>query len=137
MGESHVITGLKARRASIAAEIDELDRQRRRLLKQLSHIDGALKVMGFVGNPESIKSPRKRRAMFRRGELRRFIYKAEREHGANILHKEIAVIILDAMGWKDDGELLGVVSEKVRYARKDIRRRAASSGEGQGRAEAV
>ena len=127
MAETHVITGLKARRASIAAEIDELDRKRRQLLTNLRHVDGALKVMGFEGNPEAIQSRRKRRAMFRRGELRRFIYAAEREHGAEISHEEIAVIILGKMGWEDDGELLGVISEKVRHARKALRQRGAAN----------
>lgn len=122
MAETHVITGLKARRASIAAEIDELDHKRRLLLGNLRHVDATLKIMGFEGNPEAIQSRRKRRAMFRRGELRRFIYAAEREHGAEISHGAIAAAILEKMGWTDDGELLGVISEKVRYARKDIRR---------------
>ncbi|MFC2953138.1 hypothetical protein ACFOOP_14470 [Marinicaulis aureus] len=129
MAETHVITGLKARRASIAADIDELDRQRRLLLGNLRHVDATLKIMGFEGNPESIKTPRKRRAMFRRGELRRFVLAAIRKHGAEISHGEIAAIILEKMEWEDDGELLGVISEKVRQARKDIKRRrdAASS----------
>lgn len=127
MGETHVITGLKARRAAIAADIDELDRERRKLLVNLRHVDGALKVMGFDGNPESIKSPRKRRAMFRRGELRRFVYNAQREHGLEISNREIAQIILDKMCWTDDGELLSIITKRVRHCRADIKRRAASS----------
>jgi len=122
MAESHVITGLKARRASIASDIDELDRKRRALLVNLRHVDGALKVMGFEGNPESIKTPRKRRAMFRRGELQRFVLSAMREYGADISHEAIAAIILDKMGWKDDGELLAIITNKVRYARSALRR---------------
>ncbi len=126
MADSHVITGLKARRASIAADIDELDRQRRALLVNLRHVDGALKVMGFEGNPEAIAGKRKRRAMFRRGELRRFILNAEREHGADLNAKTVAVIILQKMGWTEEPELLAKIEEKVRYARKDLRRVVAS-----------
>lgn len=129
MAESHVITGLKARRASIAADIDELDRKRRALLVSLRHVDGALKVMGFDGNPEAIAGKPKRRAMFRRGELRRFILNAEREHGPDLNAKTVAVIILQKMGWTEEPELLAKIEEKVRYARKDIKRKrgAASS----------
>jgi hypothetical protein len=122
MAESHVITGLKARRASIAAEIDELERQRRALLVNLRHVDGALKVMGFEGNPEAIESRRKRRSMFRKGELRRFILNAERERGAHISHREIAAVILHKMGWEDDGELLSKIAGKVKSARSTLRR---------------
>jgi len=124
MADSHVISGLKARRASIAAELDDLDRKRRLLLGNLRHVDATLKIMGFEGNPESIKTPRKRRAMFRRGELRRFVLDALRERGADISHKEIAQCILERMEWEDDGELLTLVANKVRFARKDIRRKA-------------
>jgi len=127
MAETHVITGLKARRASIAAEIDELERQRRQLLASLRHVDGALKVMGFDGNPEGINSPRKRRYLFRRGQLTRFIYNAEREHGANISHKNIATVILKKMGWKFDSVTLMKVTASVRSARFAIKRRRAAS----------
>jgi hypothetical protein len=127
MAETHVITGLKARRASIAAEIDELDRQRRQLLVNLRHVDGALKLVGFEGNPEAIAGRRKRRAMFRRGELTRFVLNAEREHGADLKDRTIAAIILQKMGWEDDGELLDKISEKVRYARYAFKRRGAAN----------
>jgi hypothetical protein len=123
MGESHVVTGLKSRRISIATEIDELDRQRRQLLVSLRHIDGCLKVMGFTGNPEAMGARRKRRCMFRRGQLTQFVCTAEREQGANINHKDIAAIILGEMSWQDDGELLDIVAKKVKDARKALRRK--------------
>ncbi len=127
MAQSHVITGLKSRRASIAAEIDELERQRQKLLAGLRHVDGALKVIGFDGNPEAINSPRKRRFMFRRGQLTRFVYRAEREHGADIGDKAIATIILEKMGWDFDSVLLKKVTASVRAARFAIKRRRAAS----------
>ncbi|WP_375202074.1 hypothetical protein [Hyphococcus sp.] len=127
MAETHVITGLKARRASIAEEIDELERQRRKLLVNLRHVDGALKVMGYEGNPEAIPARKKRRNMFRRGQLRRFIYAAQRKHGPDISHAGIAAIILQEMEWAEETDLLQKVTEKVRQARKDIRRRGAAN----------
>lgn len=123
MPDSHVLLGLKTRRASIAADIDALDKQRRQLLASLRHLDATLKLMGFKGNPESIKSTRKRRAMFRRGELRRLVFNAERVHGKDVSNKEAAAYILKRMKWKDEGYLLRVLTEKVRNARQDIRRK--------------
>lgn len=124
MADSHVITGLKARRASIAAEIDELERKRRQLLTNLRHVDGALKVVGFEGDVEAIPARRKRRYMFRRGQLRRFVYAAEREHGPDISSQAIASIILKEMGWADEPELLEKIALKVRQARRDIQRKS-------------
>jgi hypothetical protein len=56
--------------------------------------------------------------------LRRFILNAEREHGGDLSHRTIAVIILTKMGWIEEPELLAKIEEKVRYARKDLRRKA-------------
>ena len=123
MADSHVITGLKARRASIAAELDELERNRRQLLTNLRHVDGALKVVGFEGDPEAVPTRRKRRFMFRRGQLRRFVYAAERKHGPDISNRAIASIILEEMGWTEEPELLAKIAEKVRNTRSAIRRR--------------
>lgn len=123
MAESHVITGLKARRASIAAELDELERKRRQLLTNLRHVDGALKVVGFEGDPEAVPGKRVYRSMFRRGQLRRFVYAAERKHGAAISHRAIASIILKEMEWAEEPELLKKIAEKVRNARSAIRRK--------------
>jgi hypothetical protein len=123
MSDKFIILGLKTRRASIAAEIDELDEKRRQLLKNLRSLDHTLKLMGFKGNPESIKSKRKYRSMFRRGELRRLIYNAERVHGSDATHKNVAAFIVRKMKWKNDSELLRVVTIKVSQARRDIRRR--------------
>lgn len=122
MTDSVVILGLKTRRASIAADIDELDKQRRQLLISLRHVDATLKLMGFHGNPEAIKSKRKRRSMFRRGELRRLVFSAQRVHGEDASNKEIAAYILKQMDWTDDGQLLEAIIVKVRNARKDVRR---------------
>jgi hypothetical protein len=124
MADPHVITGLKARRASITAELDELERKRRQLLTNLRHVDGALKVVGYEGDPEAIPDRRKRRFMFRRGQLRRFVYAAEREHGPGISNRAIASIILKEMGWTEEPELLALMDMKVRNARSAMKRRA-------------
>lgn len=127
MAERHVITGLKTRRASIAAEIDDLERQRQRLLLALRHVDAVLAIEGFDGDKEAIQGKRKRRFMFRRGQLTRLVMAAERKHGADLTHREIAIIVIRKMGWKADAELSSKITASVCHARNTIRRRRAAS----------
>lgn len=123
MADSHVISGLKAKRARLVSELDALAKERLRLQTNLRHLDSTLKLMGFEGDPAAIKGKRRYHSMFLKGELRRFVLAAIREHGADISHKEIAGMVLQHKGWEDDGELLSIVTERVRTARKNIRRR--------------
>ncbi len=127
MAESHVITGLKTRRASIAAEIDDLERQRQRLLLALRHVDAVLELEGFAGDCEAIQGKRKRRFMFRRGQLSRLVRTVEHEHGADLTNREVAMIIIRRMGWEAGTELIGKITVSVRNARNSIKRRRAAN----------
>ena len=88
----------------------------------MRHVDGALKVVGYEGDPERLGTGRKRRFMFRRGQLRRFVYNAERKHGPDISSRAIASIILEEMGWAEEPDMLGKITDKVRHARSAIKR---------------
>lgn len=122
MADSHVISGLKAKRARLVSELDALAEERRRLQTNLRHLDSTLKLMGFEGDPAAIQGKRRYHSMFLKGELRRFVLGAIREHGADISHKEVAALVLQHKGWEDDGELLTIVTGKVSTARKNMRR---------------
>ena len=130
MAESHVITGLKTRRASIAAEIDDLERQRQRLLSALRHVDAVLELEGYDGDCEAMQGKRKRRFMFRRGQLTRLILAAERDHGADKTHRDIAMIIIRRLGWNADKEMIDRITRGTRNARNRIKLRLAQTPAG-------
>ena len=120
MAESHVISGLKAKRAEIAGLLAEYDERRAALRDGLAVIDAALRLFAYEGDPAEIKAKRKRRWMFRRGELQRAVMNALRAADGPLTNAEIAETVIRSKGWKStDAALVDAVAEKV----KDVRKR--------------
>ena len=124
MAESHVISGLKAKRAEIAGLLAECDERRGSLKEALAVIDSALRLFAYEGDPADIKAKRKRRWMFRRGELQRAVMDAMRTAEGPLTNVEIAEQVIRSKGWSAaDAALADAVAEKI----KDVRKRLASS----------
>ncbi len=79
-GDTYALSALKNRRASIASDIVQLERQLRHCRETLVHVDATLKLLDPESEPESIptKRPIKRVKLFRQGELGRMIMDALR-----------------------------------------------------------
>lgn len=127
MSESHAISALKRKRAELAGELTELDKQRRALASRIKCVDETLRLFGFQDDPNEIPARRKRGWIFRRGQLRRMVLAALREAaGAPITNGEIAASVIQQMGWDaDDDELHGLITGKVKDVRKRLNRLAA------------
>lgn len=120
MAESHVISGLKTKRAEIAGLLAECDERRSALKEALATIDAALMLFAYEGDPADIKARRKRRWMFKRGELQRAVMDALRAADGPLNNAEIAAQVIRAKGWNAaDAALVDAVAEKV----KDVRKR--------------
>jgi len=74
MGDSFVVSGLQAKRAALAGEIEVMERRIGQAEADLLHLDAVLRLYGEIA-PEfiSAKAPRKRNQWFRPGECARLV----------------------------------------------------------------
>jgi hypothetical protein len=128
MTESHAVRAIRKKRQELAGELAQLEIHRKTLLNRLRDLDGALRVMGG-GQSAPIPHGRKRRWLFRHGELQRLVCGVIRDAGGEIDNRSIARAIIAQMDWNaDDDELVRVIAEKVREVRKRIAARPSKSG---------
>ncbi|TGP57237.1 hypothetical protein EN873_03865 [bacterium M00.F.Ca.ET.230.01.1.1] len=126
MGEPHVISALVAKRAEIAGQIIDIDRQRASLAHQLAYIDHTLAIFAYAGNPADIKPKRKHVYRFKRRELPRLMREIEAE-GVKLTYRETAIWIIEAKGWDaTNGALVAKIIECVKSQKSWVRRRANS-----------
>lgn len=99
-GDLYALSALKRKRASIASEIVQCERQLRHLKEALGHVDYTLKLLDPETDPEAIpnKRPVKRVKLFRQGELGRMILGALRNAESELSTAEIVTAILAAGG---------------------------------------
>ncbi len=130
MAEPHVIAALVNKRARLAGELAKLDRTRLQVCDDLSHVDAALRIFGFWGDPEGIRPKATYKRLFRRGELSRLIQQALREKGGEAVNQEIAAYILRRKGWSNAANAF---QKHVAYRVRDVRQRMKGTTEAQRR----
>jgi hypothetical protein len=99
-GNRYALAALKDKRATIASEIVQLERQLRHRRESLVHVDATLHILDPSITPTSIKNKRltRRVKLFRQGELGRLILGALRESDRPLSTQEIASYLLEAGG---------------------------------------
>jgi hypothetical protein len=113
-GNRYAITALKDRRASVAGEISACQKRLVWLKESLGHIDGALRIMDEVSDPESIppKKPYRHVKLFARGELNGLIYSTLRKAARPLSTPEIVSGVLTELG--HDGSVAKGMNHRVR-----------------------
>jgi hypothetical protein len=119
MGEPHVISALKRKRAVISGELAEAEKRCQRMRDYLSALDNTLRLFGYDGDPATIKPVRPHRTMFRRGDLQRAVLDALRAAEGPVSNQVIAERINTTT---DRAERLAAVLQKP-DARKRLERR--------------
>ncbi|TGS45196.1 MULTISPECIES: hypothetical protein [unclassified Mesorhizobium] len=123
MGEPHVISALVAKRAELAGQVLDLDRQRSSLIDQIAYIDHTLAIFAYDANPEDIKPKRKHVYRFKRRELPRLMREIE-AGGVKLTYRGTALRIIEAKGWDTaNGALVAKVIECVKSQKSWARRR--------------
>ena len=92
MAESHVISGLVAKRAEVAGQITSYQSEIQRLQSALSYLDGAIKLFAPEFDLRTVKSKRTnaRNQYFGHGEAQRMTLDVLREVGEPMCSREIA-----------------------------------------------
>jgi hypothetical protein len=102
-GDRYALSALKRKRATIASEIAQLERQLRHLKESLLHVDATLKLLDPDADPEAIptKRPVKRIKLLRQGELGRMILGALRSAAGELPTAAIVDAVLEAGGHEE------------------------------------
>src|SRR6202049_5019838 len=136
--KDHVVSGLIEKRRELAGIIDEMQRQLDQHRADLTHIDGALRVLATDLDPETIRPKRvyRRNRYFGRNELSRLCLGVLRTAaGEPLSTDDIAGRVIAAKGFDaGDAILRTAIREQVGSTVKRLRRTGATENIGAGRA---
>jgi hypothetical protein len=99
-GDRYALSAVRDKRAVLASEIVQLERQLRHRNEALGHVDATLRLLDPSVDIDAIpnKRPRKRIKLFRQGELGRLIVGVLREADTPVSTHDITSAILAAGG---------------------------------------
>ncbi len=127
MAKSHAVRTLEKKRADLKADLAHLAMLREKALESLAHVEATLALFREA-KARGAPSDRRRRWLFRHGELKQLILSIERDASDPLTHRQIARAIIARMGWDSgDRELVTVIAEKVKDSRRRLRPRGAAS----------
>jgi hypothetical protein len=131
MSESHVVSGLKAKRAEIAGHIRELEKEVKVWRARQAHVDASIKLFDPDFKLETIKPRRKRHPAhyFRHGEQGRLILDTLREH-PGITATEIATRLLTLKSIPTDPDTVTEAKDRALLALRILRRSGRVTREG-------
>jgi len=100
MAESHVVSGLVAKRGELAGQIEQCRRELERLVANMGHLDGSIKLFAPDYKLEGIraKTPRQRNQFFRQGECQRLVLEIFRDAEEPLSVRHLAEILLQCKG---------------------------------------
>ena len=121
MGEPHVISALKRKRARIAGELAQSEKRCEAMRLHLAALDHSLRLFGYDGDPADIKPVKRRKLLFRRGELPRAIMGILRTANgpmadADLVERVMAMKALDV----ENVDLRRTIIERVKAVRKRL-----------------
>lgn len=126
MAESHVVTGLVAKRAELAGRIEQCHRELERLVADVSCLDGSLKLFAPDYKLEGIraKKPRQRNQYFHPGECQRLVLEIFRDAEVPLSARQIAEALVE----RKELEATPAMIEQMRKNAWGVLRRLAGNG---------
>ena len=99
-GDRYALSALRNKRASLASDIVQLERQLRHCRESLVHVDATLRLLDPSAEPGSIptKRPIKNIKLFRQGELGRTILDVLRQASEPVSTADVVTAMLRAGG---------------------------------------
>lgn len=122
MAESHVVTGLVAKRAELAGLIDHHRKEVERIGGDLRHIDAAIKIFSPDTDLRAIRARphQERSVLFRPGEAPRAVLDVLRRAGGPLTSRETVERILAARKIEATPERIGAVQKSVLIVLKSL-----------------
>ena len=116
MAESHVVSGLVAKRAELAGQVEQCRRELEQLVANLDHLDGSIKLFAPNYKLECIRTKRSRRRnqFFRQGECQRLILEIFRDAEEPLSVRHIAEVLLQRKGLEVTPAMIEQMSKNAR-----------------------
>ena len=134
MGEPHVISALRAKRAEIARRVHAVEDHLKRLRASLAHIDSILPLFETDDDPDILVRPlHKRSRYFASGEVLKRCRDALRTADAPLSSLEIADILMAAKRLaKDDPQIRRYIADSVLPVMRRLVKRGIARKTGEG-----
>ncbi len=116
MAESHVVSGLVAKRAELAGQVEQCRLELERLVADMGHLDGSIKLFApdFKLDGIPAKRPRQRNQFFRQGECQRLVLEIFRNAEEPLSVRHIAEILLQRKGLEVTRTMIEQMSKNAR-----------------------
>ena len=102
MKNEHVLSGLIAKRAELAGQIEAMQRDMRELVATIGHIDAAIRVFDPDADIEDIKPKLPPRFQAFKGEVSRLVLNALRESKKPLPVSDLTLIVAAGRGINPD-----------------------------------
>jgi hypothetical protein len=133
-GDRYALSALRKRRALLAAEIIQLERQVRARKDSLVHVDATLKLLDPEYDSDTVRPRRipQRIRLFRQGELSRLILGTLREADEELSTQQIVTAVVRAGGHGEGARKAMGQRVRANLAYQQRRGKVAKSGSGTG-----
>jgi len=113
MAESHVVSGLVAKRGELAGEVEHCRRELHRLADELGHLDATIRLFAPDYALGGIRPRTRRRAhhWFGPGECQRLVLEALRDAAGPLSDQGVMVAVVARKGWQDRPEGFGALQK--------------------------
>lgn len=124
MAETHVLSGLIAKRAELSGQVETLQREMRALVLAIDHIDATIRVFDPNADLEDIKPKLPPRHSAFRGEVTRLVLIALRKSEKPLPVSEITLHVALGRGLSgEDKPFLRVLSRRVGACLRNLRKK--------------
>jgi hypothetical protein len=124
MKNEHVLSGLIAKRAEIAGQIERLQLEIRQLVVALDHVDASIRLFDPDVDLEDVKSRLPPRHMAFKGEVSRILLNTLRKAAKPMPVSELAMVVLSERGLSvDDKPFLVVLKRRVDACLRTLRKK--------------
>ncbi|MCW5696981.1 MAG: hypothetical protein KIS96_09655 [Bauldia sp.] len=124
MAESHVLTGLMAKRAELSGQVETLQREMRALVLAIDHIDATIRVFDPDADLDDIKPKLPPRHSAFRGEVTRLVLTALRKSNKPLSVSDLTLHVAAGRGLNnEDKPFLRVLSKRVGACLRNLRKK--------------
>ena len=124
MKNEHVLSGLMAKRAELAGQIESMQRELRELVATIGHIDASIRVFDPNADLDDIKPRLPPRFQAFKGEIARLVLNALRKSDKPLPVSDLTLIVAAGRGINpDDKPFMRTLSQRVGACLRNLRKR--------------
>jgi hypothetical protein len=124
MKNEHVLSGLIAKRAELAGQIEMMQREMRQLVATIGHIDATIRAFDPNADLEDIKPKLPPRFQAFKGEVSRLVLDALRKSKSPLPVSDLTLVVAAGRGINpDDKPFMRILSRRVGACLRNLRKK--------------